>query len=158
MAATAISAATAPDAQRLISAAVPGYNILHGSAEQVQRSAATTLPASLRIVEEITRPLTVVEAVMGSPAMAYGMAADKASEAFGDEEEEHIEETQNSAGDLTDGHLGSMDVAELKSMQAKISAALRARGELSAGGTGTLEAAMGGGNKTFAASTKRWMR
>lgn len=62
--ASPMAAVMTRNAQSAVSAAMMGCKSPHGSLEQVSRSTATALPASLRLVEEITRPMTRVEAVM----------------------------------------------------------------------------------------------
>lgn len=99
-------------------------------------------------VEDITRPLTVAE------ALAPGVHA------FGTPktEKEAEEVAQNSLGDLTDGHLGSMDIDQLRFTHDKIYAALRARGGHSAGGITSIEDTMGGKedhDKNAAQNTRR---
>ena len=64
-----------PDASSAIHAA--GYSLVHGSAERSgEESTPSRLPAALRLVEAITRPMTVAEA-LSSPAIAHGIAAEQ---------------------------------------------------------------------------------
>ena len=80
-----------PNAQGQVSAAMQGYANPHGSAERTEEPTAKPLPAPLRTGEQLTRPMGRIEAVMSSPAMAFGIAADSF------EEEQHTS-GKNSAG------------------------------------------------------------
>ena len=140
MAVAATASAMAENLKAQSAATAVSYNLFHGSVERPGgTSTPTRLPAALRIVEAITQPQTIEDALtpgvhaFGSPAT--GKVA---------EDKDHNEAAPDTAGDLTGAHLGSMNTDELKSMQSQISAALRARGEPSAGGTGELEPTMGG--------------
>ena len=54
------------------------YDLLHGRSEQ-DAGGSAPLPAALRRVEAITRPITAVEA-LNSPAVAHGLAAEQFEE------------------------------------------------------------------------------
>ena len=112
-------------------AAVPGYTIPHGSLEQV---ASTAIPAALRVVEQIARPLTGVETLMGSPAMAQGIAAEAVDELFAEQRPDTGAVMQNSVGAANSLNWGNMSEEQLRAMQNEIVEALRARGKLSEAG------------------------
>ena len=103
------------------------YDLLHGRSER-GGDGSTALPAALRMVEALTRPITAAEA-LNSPAVAHGLAAEQ----FEDEEDEqtHDEVKRNSGGNLRAVDIGGMDSEYLKSMHSKIVDTLVARGEAS---------------------------
>ena len=130
-AAALVDAAVIPSVQSAHTAA--GYGLAHGSAELVHGGSTTkTIPAALRLVEEMTMPLTATEAVApGAHALGFP--------------ETHKPETSgganvaNSEGELNGAELGKVDTEELRSMQDTIFAALRAREEHSAGDARAVE-------------------
>ena len=114
--ATMIGGSDVPNAQSGTSAAMSGYKIQHSSLERVQGdSTPKSLPAALKLIEQITRPMTAVEAVMGSPAMAYGVAAETAEEAFTEDADK-----SNSEGGSNTINLGDMDFQQLRAMHNQI--------------------------------------
>ena len=67
-----------PDDNSAIAAA--GYSCIHGSSERSgEASTPTRLPAALKLVEQLTRPLSAEEALR-SPAIAHGIAAEQFEE------------------------------------------------------------------------------
>ena len=70
---TAASAVADPNVQAGMAAA--GYSFNYGSSERSgEASTPNRLPAALKFVEQITRPLSAEEALR-SPAVAHGIAA-----------------------------------------------------------------------------------
>ena len=54
-----------------------GYDLLNGRSERrMEESTPTKMPAALRLVEAITRPISAAEA-LSSPAVAQGLAAEQ---------------------------------------------------------------------------------
>ena len=139
MAATSVAAAI-PDVR------TAGYGLVHGSSELVTGgSTPKTIPAALRLVEEITRPPTAIEAVaLGVHAFGTPNDAETEEDDTAAGRQHEVMRAQNSVGDLTDGHLGSMDIDQLRSMHDKTVEALRARGEHSAGDIKSVEDTIGG--------------
>ena len=120
----AASEAATSTAQSASTTAVYSFN--HGSSEPGGGASTTArLPATLRYIEQLTRPLTVTDA-LNSPAVAHGIAAEQF-----EEEEEHAD-THNSVGNSKLPELGNMNGEQLRIMHDKIIKALRDRGELSA--------------------------
>ena len=99
MAASSVAVTAIVNAQSTSAAA--GYILLHGSSERFDGlSTPKSILAALRLVEEITRPPTIADAL--TPGVrAFGSPAGAQLEANIEAEEE----TQNSAGDLN-GALG----------------------------------------------------